>query len=74
MRVRGYWRAEHLKSSPNDTAGAEALSIAKGRALVQYLIVGVPNGGTLPGLGPDRISSYADFYRRQWNSAHRANP
>ena len=32
------------------------------------------NGGTLPALGPDRISSYADFYRRQWNIAHRARP
>ncbi len=74
MRVRRYWREEHLKSSPNDAAGAEALSIAKGRALVQYQIVGVPNGGTLPALGPDRISSYADFYRRQWNIAHRARP
>ena len=74
MRVRRYWREEHLKSSPNDAAGAEALSISKGRALVQYQIVGVPNGGTLPALGPDRISSYADFYRRQWNIAHRARP
>ena len=74
MRVRRYWRDEHLKSSSSDTAGAEALSINKGRALIEYLIVGVPNGGTLPGLGPDRLSSYADFYRRQWNTAHRARP
>ena len=62
------------EEQPNDAAGAEALSISKGRALVQYQIVGVPNGGTLPALGPDRISSYADFYRRQWNIAHRARP
>ena len=30
MRVRRYWREEHLKSSPNDAAGAEALSISQG--------------------------------------------
>ncbi len=72
--MRRYWREEHLKSSPNDTAGADALAVAKGRALVQYLIVGDPNSRTLPGLGPDQFSSYAMFYRRQWNIAHGGRP
>ena len=71
LRVRNYWRDEFLKTSPNDAAGAKASSIAKGRAIVQLQIVGDPNSRVLPRLGPDANSSYADFYRRQWNIAHR---
>lgn len=74
LRIRREWREKHLASHPNDTAGADALATAKGRALVRYLIVGVPDTTTLPGLGPDRFSSYAMFYRRQWNIAHGAAP
>jgi hypothetical protein len=72
-RVRNDWRARHLTENPGDTSGAEALSKAKGRAIVRWQIRGNPgdDGSTrLPMLGPEEHRSYWIFYRDEWNRAH----
>jgi hypothetical protein len=74
LRVRRHWREQHLASHPNDAAGAEAFATAQGRAIVRLQIVGEPGGRHLPMLGADQGRSYADYYRTQWNTAHRARP
>ncbi len=74
LRVRALWRERYLADHPGDDAGAAALARAKGRALIRLLIVGEPGSRVLPRLGPDQYSSYAMFYRRQWNLAHGGHP
>jgi len=72
-RVRNDWKARHLKENPGDAAGADALSKAKGRAIVRWQIRGNPgdDGSTrLPMLGPEEHRSYWIFYRDEWNRAH----
>jgi hypothetical protein len=74
LRVRREWREKRLAANPNDTVGADTFARDMGRALVGLMIVGEPKSRMLPGLGPDRFSSYADYYRRQWNIAHKMRP
>jgi Putative metallopeptidase family (DUF6782) len=74
LRVWALWRQRHLVDHPGDDAGASALARTKGRALIRLLIVGEPGSRVLPRLGPDQYSSYAMFYRRQWNLAHGGHP
>ena len=67
-RVRNDWRARHLTENPGDTSGAEAVSKAKGRAIVRWQIRGNPgdDGSTrLPMLGPEEHRGLLDLLPRR---------
>jgi hypothetical protein len=71
-RVYVYW---HDKAVSEGKSEAEAVAQGKAYGAKRTrLFIQPQNPRDLGGLGPDQNSTYADYYRRQWDRAHRTRP
>jgi hypothetical protein len=71
-RVYIYW---HDKAVSEGKSEAEAMAQGKAYGAKRTrLFIQPQNPRDLGGLGPDPNSTYADYYRRQWDRAHRTRP